>query len=99
MKLTYNLNLFSEPRYKAMQHGLINKQREPFSVRDKSFWELSQAKKLLEPKFLQTLGHEPDGLIFQPSEDVCSSQMTFYTYHKQPCNVLFRFLAIHSWSM
>lgn len=52
-----------------MQHGLINKQREPFSVRDKSFWDLSQAKKLLEPKFIQTLGHEPDGLIFQPSDD------------------------------
>lgn len=53
-----------------MKFGLIDKQREPFSVRDKGFWEVTQAKKLLEPKFINGLGHEPDGLIFQPSQDV-----------------------------
>lgn len=53
-----------------MSHGLINKQREPFSVRDKAFWEVERAGKLLEPKFTQNLSHEPDGLIFQPSLDV-----------------------------
>lgn len=60
-----------EPRHKAMQCGMINKQREPFSVREKSFWDVTMAKKLLEPKFKKSLGHEPDGLIFQPAADVC----------------------------
>lgn len=53
-----------------MQCGLINKEREPFSVRVKEFYDVIQAKKLLAPKFTDTLGHEPDGLIFQPSIDV-----------------------------
>lgn len=53
-----------------MQFGRIDKQREPFSVRDKEFWDIATAKKLLEPKFTSGLGHEPDGLIFQPSQDV-----------------------------
>lgn len=53
-----------------MSHRLINKEREPFSVRDKSFWEVEFAGKLLEPKFTKSLSHEPDGLIFQPSLDV-----------------------------
>lgn len=57
------------PRYEAMKHGLIDKQREPFSVRDKSFWDLVQARALLGPKFAKTLSHEPDGLIFQPSSE------------------------------
>lgn len=64
------LNWFSDPRTKAITHGLIDKRREPFSVREKSFWDLTQAKKLLEEKFTKSLGHEPDGLIFQPSVDV-----------------------------
>lgn len=58
------------PRYKAQQHGLIDRSREPFSVREKNFWDVTQAKKLVEPKFTSNLGHEPDGLIFQPSADV-----------------------------
>lgn len=53
-----------------MRHGVINKEREPFSVRDKGFWDLECAGKLLEPKFQKNLSHEPDGLIFQPSSDV-----------------------------
>lgn len=52
-----------------MKRGLINKIREPFSVREKQFWDVTQAKKLLGPKFTKNLGHEPDGLIFQPSAD------------------------------
>lgn len=53
-----------------MKKGLINKQREPFSVRDKMFWEVQQARSLLGEKFRKSLCHEPDGLIFQPSLDV-----------------------------
>lgn len=60
----------AEARYKAMEHGVIKKQREPFSVRDKGFWDVVDARKLLEPRFAQSLCHEPDGLIFQPSLDV-----------------------------
>lgn len=62
--------IFLDARYKAMVHRLINKEREPFSVRDKAFWGVESAGKLLEPKFTKTLSHEPDGLIFQPSRDV-----------------------------
>lgn len=80
--LNYHTGLFfcifciSEPRVKAMNCGRIEKQREPFSVREKGFWDISQAKKLLEPKFTSALGHEPDGLIFQPSQDV----MLFFNF-------------------
>lgn len=46
---------------------MINKNCEPFSVRMKDFWDVTQAEALLGEKFAKTLLHEPDGLIFQPS--------------------------------
>lgn len=55
-----------------MRHRLIVKEREPFSVRPKLFWDVTQAGALLAPKFADSLAHEPDGLIFQPSHDVSS---------------------------
>lgn len=58
------------PRNMAIQQGLINKTLEPFSVRKKDFWDISQAASLLGEKFASTLSHEPDGLIFQPSREV-----------------------------
>lgn len=70
-----------------MKFGRIDKQREPFSVREKCFWEVSQAKKLLEPKFTKGLGHEPDGLIFQPCQDV---NAIFHLFR-----IIFRFNHIH----
>lgn len=54
-----------------MEKGLIIKTAEPFSVRKKDFWDVTQAGSLLGEKFARTLSHEPDGLIFQPSKDVC----------------------------
>ena len=56
------------PREYACSKGIINKQRQPFSVRRKEFWlaDRELTEKLLQPKFLQQLSHEPDGLIFQP---------------------------------
>ena len=60
---------FPVPRHEAISRGLINKHREPFSIRNKDFWEVEMARKLLGPKFAQTLSHEPDGLIFQPSKE------------------------------
>nr|XP_023025890.1 mRNA-capping enzyme [Leptinotarsa decemlineata] len=57
------------PRHFAMENGIINKTLEPFSVRKKDFWEVTQAASLLGEKFAKTLSHEPDGLIFQPSKE------------------------------
>ena len=49
--------------------GVIDKGKEPFSIRKKEFWDVSEASKLLSDKFRQNLAHEPDGLIFQPACD------------------------------
>lgn len=54
------------PRHEAMKRGIITREHEPFSVRVKDFWCVTQAEALLGPKFAQQLSHEPDGLIFQP---------------------------------
>lgn len=62
-------NEIIKPRYMAMESGLINKASEPFSVRKKDFWEITQAASLLGEKFARTLSHEPDGLIFQPAKE------------------------------
>lgn len=53
-----------------MKEGLINRANEPFSVRLKDFWDITQTASLLSEKFAKSLSHEPDGLIFQPSKDV-----------------------------
>lgn len=58
-----------EPRYIAIERGLINKTLDPFSVRKKEFWDVTQAGSLLSEKFAKSLCHEPDGLIFQPAKD------------------------------
>lgn len=58
------------PRHEAMKRGQIQREREPFSVRKKMFWDVMQAGALLGEKFAKTLSHEPDGLIFQPKMDV-----------------------------
>lgn len=50
-------------------HGMIDKTKEPFSIRIKQFWDVSEAGKLIGPDFTSKLAHEPDGLIFQPSKD------------------------------
>ncbi|CEF63181.1 mRNA-capping enzyme [Strongyloides ratti] len=55
-----------EPRKKAMFEGRIIRENEEISVRWKQFYELSAVPKLFEPKFYSTLGHDIDGLIFQP---------------------------------
>lgn len=55
-----------EPRHEAMRQGLIRKEGEPFSIRNKDFWDTQQAHSLLSEKFARQLSHEPDGLIFQP---------------------------------
>ncbi|KAL6257564.1 hypothetical protein P5V15_011138 [Pogonomyrmex californicus] len=64
-------------RQKAMKEGRLIKEREPFSVRLKYFWDVTQSKNLLGEKFAKQLSHEPDGLIFQPAkEKYCSGVST-----------------------
>lgn len=65
----YIENEIIKPRNIAIQSGLINKDNEPFSVRKKEFWPITQAASLLGEKFAKMLSHEPDGLIFQPSKE------------------------------
>lgn len=64
----------TEPRYKAMEKGLINKLHEPFSIRPKEFCDVRDAAKFLSEKFSRSLSHEPDGLIFQPGKDVSANR-------------------------
>lgn len=66
-----------EPRIEAMKDGRIRKEKEPFSIRAKPFYEITRASDLLGEKFAKQLTHEPDGLIFQPAEDP-------YTYGQSP---------------
>lgn len=54
------------PRNEKCAKGQLNKAIEPFSVRAKDFFDLDQAKNLLEGKFTKQVSHEVDGLIFQP---------------------------------
>ncbi|KAL0967312.1 hypothetical protein UPYG_G00250610 [Umbra pygmaea] len=54
------------PRMEKMKTGQIDKTKEPFSVRNKPFFDLHAARKLLEGRFTSQVSHEVDGLIFQP---------------------------------
>ncbi|CAF0897849.1 unnamed protein product [Adineta ricciae] len=56
-------------RNKAITKGLIDRSQDPFSIRNKDFWDLSNVQKLVGPKFRAQIAHEVDGLIFQPEAD------------------------------
>ena len=66
-----------DPRIRAMKEGLLYREREPFGVRRKEFFRLKATKALLNSNFLDTLGHKPDGLIFQPINEV--NALCFYS--------------------
>ena len=53
-------------RAEAIKAGKLNKQIEPFSVRQKLFYPLTDTKKLLSDEFTKHLPHGIDGLIYQP---------------------------------
>ncbi|CAI4222640.1 unnamed protein product [Auanema sp. JU1783] len=55
-----------KPRTKAMESGHMAREKQSMSVRIKEFWPLETVQKILSPAFQQNLGHEVDGLIFQP---------------------------------
>ncbi|XP_072534742.1 mRNA-capping enzyme [Salminus brasiliensis] len=54
------------PRSEKIKMGQIDKTKEPFSVRNKPFFDINAARKLLEGSFTSQVSHEVDGLIFQP---------------------------------
>lgn len=90
----------TEPRYEAIRRGMINKEKEPFSIRPKEFFDVRDAYKFLSEKFCKTLSHEPDGLIFQPAKDVSSYfAQHFYTMTPISYNYAFSFAAICYWQM
>lgn len=75
-----------QPRTNAIRQGRLDRESEPFGVRLKQFWDIMQSRALLGPKFTKGLGHEPDGLIFQPSIDpyesgVCPRVLKWKPHH------------------
>ncbi|XP_035910624.1 mRNA-capping enzyme [Anopheles stephensi] len=75
-----------QARTRAIQQGTLDRNSEPFGVRLKEFWDISKSQSLLGPKFKQALGHEPDGLIYQPSLDpyesgVCPRVLKWKPHH------------------
>jgi len=38
------------PRHEKMRHGMIDKRREPFSIRKKDFWDIHQSREILDGK-------------------------------------------------
>jgi len=53
-----------------MKEGRIFREREPIGIRRKEFWSVDTTEYLVGERFQKKLGHEPDGLIFQPINDV-----------------------------
>ncbi|XP_034949982.1 mRNA-capping enzyme-like [Chelonus insularis] len=56
-------------RIRAFKESRIRRDQEPFSIRQKQFWDITQVNSLLSEKFVKQLGHKPDGLIFQPAKE------------------------------
>lgn len=71
MQLDFNKRLdiilkgIINPRDKAIKEGKIEGRQQP-SVRRKDFWPTTTVHKLFEKEFKQHIGHEIDGLVFQP---------------------------------
>lgn len=76
------------PREEAKKNGIIDRNAEPFSVRQKDFWDINPVKnltKLLSKEFEKVLCHEVDGLILQPSLDpYCPGQCDAVLKWKPP---------------
>ncbi|XP_033726963.1 mRNA-capping enzyme-like isoform X2 [Pecten maximus] len=57
------------PRYAKMAQGQLDKNKEPFSIRAKPFWDVTVCRKILDGHFSKQVSHEVDGLVFQPVPD------------------------------
>lgn len=55
-------------RSQALQQGLFDKSKEPFSIRAKKFFPVEKAEWILDT-WSPKLSHENDGLIFNPAEE------------------------------
>ncbi|XP_013107961.1 mRNA-capping enzyme [Stomoxys calcitrans] len=75
------------PRHKAIEKGIIDRPSEPFSLRKKDFWDIRQSASLLGEKFAKSLLHEPDGLIFQPSEQAYTAGVCKDVFKWKPLNM------------
>lgn len=58
-----------DPREKAKSEGRIDRSKEPFGIRWKPFYEISATNSFFKDSFRSSVGHEMDGLIFQPVND------------------------------
>lgn len=56
-------------RNEAIKQGKLNKQIEPFSLRQKLFYPINETKKLLSEDFKKQITHGIDGLIYQPVDE------------------------------
>uniref|UniRef100_A0A1B0DMK0 mRNA-capping enzyme n=1 Tax=Phlebotomus papatasi TaxID=29031 RepID=A0A1B0DMK0_PHLPP len=81
------------PRSEAIRQGVIDKTIEPFSIRQKTFHDLSHCQSLLSPSFTGSIGHGSSGLIFQSITDPyvpgVSSSLVFIEISDPFCGIRF----------
>lgn len=53
----------------AIRKGSIRKETQPFLIRTKEYFNLSEIDKLLSPKFLASIPYDLEGLFFLPVQD------------------------------
>jgi mRNA-capping enzyme len=56
-------------RNSAIKKGHIKKTTQPFSIRTKDFFDLSEVNKLISPTYLATVPYEVEGFFFLPEQD------------------------------
>ncbi len=56
-------------RNSAITKGHIKKATQPFSIRTKYFFDLSEVNKLVSPEYIATVPYEVEGFIFLPKQD------------------------------
>lgn len=57
------------PRSTQIIQGRLDKDKEPFRMRAKPFWDVAVCRKILDGHFSKEVSHEVDGLVFQPIPD------------------------------
>ncbi|UJR26354.1 hypothetical protein I4U23_007687 [Adineta vaga] len=67
--LVYDIIMYNNVNVSQKSHGHINKAEEPFSIRNKPFWDLKDVSHLLSEQFQSQITHGCDGLVFQPVND------------------------------
>ncbi|CAF4777384.1 unnamed protein product [Rotaria sp. Silwood1] len=83
-------------RNEAIVKGFIQKNLEPFSIRNKEFWELSTVSKLLSPAFQSQITHGCDGLVFQSVQNPYQSGRSTHVLKWKKDNTIDFRLKIHT---